>query len=113
MKHYLEESSVVLERLQSGADGLSEKEAAARLEERYPFEEYGIGMWGSVEKFSAAKQKVLQDGFYCRVFRGRMSLAFVMPECHALGFSFSIEEKDDIEKYHRAAQYFRRAVWGE
>ncbi len=32
MKHYLEESSVVLERLQSGADGLSEKEAAARLE---------------------------------------------------------------------------------
>ena len=32
MKHYLEESSVVLAHLQSGADGLSEKEAAARLE---------------------------------------------------------------------------------
>ncbi len=32
MKHYLEESSVVLTDLQSSTDGLSEKEAAARLE---------------------------------------------------------------------------------
>jgi DNA-binding IclR family transcriptional regulator len=88
-------------------------EAAARLEERYPFEEYGIGMWGSVEKFSAAKQKVLQDGFYCRVSRGKMSLAFVMPECHALGFCFPIEDKGDIEQYREAALDFRHAVWGE
>ena len=32
MKHYLEESSVVLQDLQSGANGLTEQEAAARLE---------------------------------------------------------------------------------
>ena len=32
MKHYLEESTAVLDEVQSGADGLSEQEAAARLE---------------------------------------------------------------------------------
>ena len=32
MKHYLEESTAVLDEVQSGVDGLSEAEAAARLE---------------------------------------------------------------------------------
>lgn len=85
----------------------------AALEERYPFEEYGIGMWGTPENFNAAKQKVLQDGFYCRICRNTMSIAFVMPECHTLGFSFPLEQKRDMEKYQEAARQFRNAVWGE
>ena len=32
MKHYLEESTAVLDEVQSGVDGLSEQEAAVRLE---------------------------------------------------------------------------------
>lgn len=102
---YVMVSSIVLQAAYPGD--------AARLEERYPFDEYGVGMWGSLENFSAAKQKVLQDGFYCRVSRGKMSLAFVMPECHALGFCFPIEDKGDIEQYREAALDFRHAVWGE
>lgn len=83
-----------------------------RLEERYPFDEYGVGMWGSQENFSAAKQKVLQDGFCCRLSRGMISLAFAMPECYVLGFSSPIEYKYDIEKYREVASTFREEVWG-
>ena len=88
-------------------------EAAGQLEELYPFEEYGVGMWGTPENFNTAKLKVLQDGFCCRISRGMVSLAFVMPECYALGFSFPFEDKFDIEKYREAALSFRSAVWGK
>ena len=85
---------------------------AARLEENYPFEEYGIGMWGSQENFTAAKQKVLQDGFCSRISRGMISLAFPMPEYYALGFCSPLEHKYEIGKYREAASNFRKAVWG-
>ena len=42
MKHYLEESSVVLSELQTGADGLSQQEAAERLEKNGRLY-YGMG----------------------------------------------------------------------
>lgn len=87
-------------------------EESARLEERYPFDEYGVGMWGSLENFSAAKQKVLQDGFCSRISRRTLSLAFAMPECYVLGFSSPVEYKYDIEKYREVATNFRNAVWG-
>ena len=83
-----------------------------RLEEHYPFDEYGVGMWGSQENFAAAKQKVLQDGFCSRISRGMISLAFPMPEYYALGFSSPLEQKYDIEKYREVALNFRKAVWG-
>ena len=88
-------------------------EESVRLEERYPFEEYGVGMWGSQENFSAAKQKVLQDGFCSRISRRTLSLAFAMPECYVLGFSSPVEYKYEIEKYREAASRFRNAVWGD
>ena len=87
-------------------------EESARLEERYPFDEYGVGMWGSLENFSAAKQKVLQDGFCSRISRRTLSLAFAMPECYVIGFSSPVEYKYDIEKYREVATNFRNAVWG-
>lgn len=87
-------------------------EESARLEERYPFDEYGVGMWGSLENFSAAKQKVLQDGFCSRISRRTLSLAFAMPECYVLGFSSPVEYKYEIEKYREVATNFRNAVWG-
>ena len=88
-------------------------EESVRLEERYPFEEYGVGMWGSQENFSAAKQKVLQDGFCSRISQRTLSLAFAMPECYVLGFSSPVEYKYEIEKYREAASRFRNAVWGD
>lgn len=88
-------------------------EESVRLEERYPFDEYGVGMWGSLENFSAAKQKVLQDGFCSRISRGMLSLAFAMPECYVLGFYSPVQYKYDIEKYREAASNFRNAVWGD
>lgn len=87
-------------------------EEAVQLEERYPFDEYGVGMWGSQENFSAAKQKVLQDGFCSRISQRTLSLAFAMPECYVLGFSSPVEYKYDIEKYREVASNFRKAVWG-
>lgn len=88
-------------------------EESLRLEERYPFDEYGVGMWGSQENFSAAKQKVLQDGFCSRISQRTLSLAFAMPECYVLGFSSPVEYKYEIEKYREAASRFRNAVWGD
>ena len=88
-------------------------EESVRLEERYPFDEYGVGMWGSQENFSAAKQKVLQDGFCSRISQRTLSLAFAMPECYVLGFSSPVEYKYEIEKYREVATSFRNAVWGD
>lgn len=88
-------------------------EEAKQLETRYPFDEYGIGMWGSIENFTAAKARVLQDGFYCRISNNRMSAAFALPEYCALGFCFPVHENPDIEKYRKIAAEFRQLVWEE
>lgn len=88
-------------------------EKSVQLEKRYPFDEYGVGMWGSQENFSAEKQKVLQDGFCRRISRGTLSLAFAMPECYVLGFYTPAQYEYDIEKYREAASNFRNAVWGD
>ena len=88
-------------------------EEAKALEERYPFDEYGVGMWGNMENFSAAKQKVLQDGFCCRISKGMAALAFVMPEFYALGFHFPLDNDFNVSKYRKIADDFRAMVWEE
>ena len=88
-------------------------EEAKALEQHYPFDEYGVGMWGNLEKFSAAKSKVVQEGFCCRISKGMVSLAFVMPEFYALGFHFPIDNDFNVEKYRKVADDFRKMVWEE
>ena len=84
---------------------------AQRLEQHYPFDEYGIGMWGNLKKFEAAKARVVQEKYCCRISKGMVSIAFAMPECYALGFHFPIEDDFDVEKYRRIAAEFRNLVW--
>lgn len=88
-------------------------EESARLEERYPFDEYGVGLWGSTENFAAAKAKVVQDGFCCRISKGMAALAFAMPEYYALGFHFPMDNDFCVSKYREIANEFRTMVWEE
>ena len=86
---------------------------ARHLEEHYPFEEYGIGMWGSLKKFEEAKDSVLKQKYFLRDNGKTISIAFVMPECFTLGFSFPHVENFRIDRHLKAAEFFRRNVWGE
>lgn len=86
---------------------------AGHLEEHYPFEEYGIGMWGSRQKFDEAKKRVLSQKYFMRDTGKFISVAFVMPECFTLGFSFPHVENFCADAHLKAAELFRRNVWGE
>ena len=83
----------------------------AALEQQYPFEEYGAGLWGSIENFSAAKEKVVQDGFCCRFSRDMVLAAFPLPEYHVLGFHFPAGTEPDLNKFKNAVAEFCCAVW--
>ena len=102
---YVSVSSIVLQAVNPFEAGL--------LEELYPFEEYGIGMWGSLKKFEEAKDSVLKQKYFLRDNGKFISIAFVMPECFTLGFSFPHEENFRIARHLKAAEFFRRNVWGE
>lgn len=88
-------------------------EEVKALEEHYPFDEYGVGLWGSTENFAAAKAKVVQDGFCCRISKGMAALAFAMPEYYALGFHFPMDNDFCVSKYREIANEFRTMVWEE
>lgn len=85
----------------------------AALEQQYPFEEYGAGLWGSIENFSAAREKVVQLGFFCRFSRNMVLAAFPLPEFHTLGFHFPAGAEPDWNKFKEAAAEFGSAVWGD
>ena len=102
---YVSVSSIVLQAVNPFESGM--------LEEHYPFEEYGIGMWGSIKKFEEAKQLVLKQKYFLRDTGKFISVAFAMPEGFTLGFSFPHEENYSIDNHLKAAEFFRRNVWGE
>ena len=85
---------------------------ARRLETLYPFDEYGVGIWGTPAAFAGVRAKVLKDEFMVRERGGHVALAFVMPECRSLGFSFRHDGGASLEPYRAAAAEFRRRVWG-
>lgn len=101
---YVSVSSIVLQAANPFEAGL--------LEERYPFEEFGIGMWGELKKFEAAKEQALKQKYFLRDTGKFISIAFVMPECFTLGFSFPHVENFCIDNHLKAAEFFRRNVWG-
>ena len=86
---------------------------ARPLETLYPFEEYGVGIWGDAAKFARVRAEVLRKHFLLRERGGHVALAFVMPECRSLGFSFRGDAEVPLEPYRAAAAEFRRRVWGE
>ena len=85
---------------------------ARRLEALYPFEEYGVGIWGTPTAFAEIRGKVLREHFLMRERNGHVALAFVMPECRSLGFSAHRGPGFSLEPYLAAAAEFRRRIWG-
>lgn len=83
----------------------------AVLERNYPFEEFGIGKWGSEKKFRALKEQVLKDGYCCQFLQGKTAAAFILPGAMALGFSTAGTTPGMLAKYQSAADELRRAVW--
>ena len=85
---------------------------ASRLEALYPFDEFGAGLWGDAAGFAAARDQVLRERYFMRTNRnGHVAVAFVMPECHSLGFSFQPNGEVKMDDYRQAAEFFRRRVW--
>ncbi len=101
---YVSASSVVLQ----AANPLE----AAQMEEHYPFEEYGIGMWGTQSRLAEAKAAALKQQYFLRDNCRIISMAFIMPGAFALGFSFPAGKKYSLDRYIEAAAEFRRRVWG-
>ncbi len=102
---YVSVSSIVLQAVNPFEAGL--------LEELYPFEEYGIGMWGTAQKFEEIKEKVVKQKYCLRDTGKYISVAFAMPERFALGFRFPHRDDFCIDEHLKAAEFFRRSVWGE
>lgn len=83
---------------------------AVELETRYPFDEFGIGKWGTLEQFAKFKNETLQNGYCEQKFSDRYTIAFIMPDEFVLGLSTSGKiAKMDI--YAAAAERFRNMVW--
>lgn len=102
---YVSVSSIVLQAVNPFEAGV--------LEEHYPFDDYGIGMWGTQKKFEEVKKLAAEQRYLLRDSGKSTSVAFAMPERFALGFSFPHSGKFSIEKHLAAAEFFRRSVWGE
>ena len=101
--HYVSASAILLQSLYP--------EKTALLEQQYPFEEYGAGLWGTMENFSAARERVVQRGFCCRFSKDMVLAAFALPEFHVLGFHFPAGTEPDWEEFKSAVAEFRRSVW--
>lgn len=85
---------------------------ASHLESLYPFDEYGAGLWGDAAGFARVRDRVLRERCFMRTSRnGHAALAFVMPECQSLGFSFQPDGEVNLDDYRKAAKFFRRRVW--
>jgi len=91
----------------------ADRQAAQNLELLYPFDEYGAGLWGTIENFTAELEEIAHDGCFARESNGHFAFAFIMPENHALGFSIRHAAPAPIEPYLEAAAEFRRRVWGD
>ncbi|MFA6930827.1 MAG: helix-turn-helix domain-containing protein [Lentisphaeria bacterium] len=84
-------------------------EAAAALEQQYPFEEYGAGMWGTRKAFAKAKTDTRKKGYFLRQKEQHFTLAFLLPDCLALGFSGD-DPKSAVTSRIVAAARFRSAI---
>lgn len=102
---YISASSVVLQAMNPAE--------AQLLEAVYPFEEFGIGLWGNIEKFRKITRKVAQEGFYTRITGAGRTFACAMPEGYSLGFNFPAADEYDAGIFLEAAKRFRAAVWEE
>lgn len=83
---------------------------AEELETRYPFDEFGVGKWGTAEQFAKFKNETLQKGYCDQKFSDRYSIAFIMPEEFILGLS-TRGKISKIDIYAAAAERFRNMVW--
>jgi len=90
--------------LQSGAS-----EAVTTLEKQYPFEEYGAGMWGSLAAFAKIRKEVRRRGYYMRQNQEHFTLAFLLPDGYALGFSGDAPESTLAQRIE-AGKGIRNAV---
>lgn len=86
-------------------------EQVIELENCYPFEEFGIGKWGSCENFERHKKDVLEKGYCEQQLEKHYSLAFIMPDFLVLGFSTN-GKVPAFAAFTAAAEKFRRSVWG-
>ena len=102
---YVSVSSIVLQ--------AANPEKAQFLETVFPFNEYGIGMWGTKENFEKAKELALKQKYYLKDNKKYISIAFIMPKAFTLGFSFPSHETFSLKDHIKAANIFRKTVWGE
>ena len=86
---------------------------AENIERQFPFEEYGEGLWGSMFNFNRAKTETLQLGYCWRQSEERFSIAFIMPDGFALGFSGEGLAENEAARRQIAAQTFKQQVWQE
>lgn len=91
--------------LQAGAS-----EAAAAFEKQYPFEEYGAGMWGSRAAFAKIRMKIREDGYLLRQTKEHFTMAFLLPDGYALGFSGDDSREANLQGRVKAGLVFRDAM---
>ncbi|MBO4511345.1 MAG: helix-turn-helix domain-containing protein [Victivallales bacterium] len=86
---------------------------ARHIDQLYPFEEFGAGLWGTKEAFEIELEQVAHDCCCARESNGTFAFAFLMPDSHALGFSIVCNSPVSMNAYLEAATAFRRQVWKE
>ena len=86
-------------------------ELSRELEKKFPFDEFGIGKWGTVKNFEQQKKQVLQDGFCCQHKKDSFAVAFILPDALVVGFSVQHVTQGILEQYSAAATEMRSIVW--
>ena len=85
-------------------------ELVGEVEKKYPFDEFGIGKWGSLQNFNQQKKQVMLDGFCCQSKKDPFAVAFILPDAMTLGFSTYKNPVGLLEKYTAAAAEMRLAI---
>lgn len=86
---------------------------AAYIEQRFPFEDYGEGMWGSKSNFNRAVNDTLQRGYALRQVEDRFAAAFILPEGFVLGFGGIGQTGPETLKRESFVRQFTKFVWQE
>lgn len=79
---------------------------ASSFERHYPFEEYGVVRWRTLQAFMEHKQRVRERGYAIDLRPDRLAIAFPVPDTFALGFSVENPPPDPIHELSGKAAEF-------